>query len=47
MGVGNVGEKFIAQINQQEIPEGKPKMNLRVIALSNSRKMILTKTELI
>jgi hypothetical protein len=43
-----MGEKFIAQINQQkEIPEGKPKMNLRVIALSNSRKMILTKTELI
>jgi hypothetical protein len=29
--------EFIAQINQQEIPEGKPKMNLRVIALSNSK----------
>jgi aspartokinase/homoserine dehydrogenase 1 len=37
MGVGNVGEKFIAQINQKEIPEGNPKMNLRVIALSNSK----------
>jgi aspartokinase/homoserine dehydrogenase 1 len=41
MGVENVGEKFIAQINStKEIPEGNPKMNLRVIALSNSRKMI-------
>ena len=41
MGVGNVGEKFIAQINQQKkFLKENLKMNLRVIALSNSRKMI-------
>jgi aspartokinase/homoserine dehydrogenase 1 len=31
-----VGEKFIAQINKQKKFLKKPKMNLRVIALSNS-----------
>jgi aspartokinase/homoserine dehydrogenase 1 len=40
MGVGNVGEKFIDQIHQQKkfLKENR-KLNLRVIALSNSRKM--------
>jgi aspartokinase/homoserine dehydrogenase 1 len=40
MGVGNVGEKFIDQIHQQKkfLKENR-KINLRVIALSNSRKM--------
>ena len=41
MGVGNVGEKFIDQINQQrKFLKENLKINLRVIALSNSRKMI-------
>jgi aspartokinase/homoserine dehydrogenase 1 len=41
MGVGNVGEKFIAQINQQKkFLKENLKINLRVIALSNSRKML-------
>lgn len=41
MGVGNVGEKFIDQINQQKkFLKENLKMNVRVIALSNSRKMI-------
>ncbi|UPT70822.1 MAG: bifunctional aspartate kinase/homoserine dehydrogenase I [Flavobacterium sp. JAD_PAG50586_2] len=41
MGIGNVGEKFIDQIAQQKkfLKENR-KINLRVIALSNSRKMI-------
>ncbi len=40
MGVGNVGEKFIDQINQQKkFLRENLKINLRVIALSNSRKM--------
>lgn len=40
MGVGNVGEKFIDQIHQQKkfLKENR-KINLRVIAISNSRKM--------
>jgi bifunctional aspartokinase / homoserine dehydrogenase 1 len=40
MGVGNVGEKFVEQIHQQRkfLKENR-KINLRVIALSNSRKM--------
>jgi len=40
MGVGNVGEKFIEQIHQQKkfLKENR-KINLRVIAISNSRKM--------
>lgn len=41
MGVGNVGEKFIDQIHQQKkFLKENLKINLRVIALSNSRKMI-------
>lgn len=40
MGVGNVGKKFIEQIHQQKkFLKEKLKINLRVIALSNSRKM--------
>jgi bifunctional aspartokinase / homoserine dehydrogenase 1 len=40
MGVGNVGEKFIDQINQQKkFLKENLKINLRVIAVSNSRKM--------
>ena len=40
MGVGNVGEKFISQINQQKkFLKDNLKINLRVIAISNSRKM--------
>ena len=40
MGVGNVGEKFIEQIYQQKkYLKENLKINLRVIALSNSRKM--------
>jgi bifunctional aspartokinase / homoserine dehydrogenase 1 len=41
MGVGNVGEKFIDQINQQKkFLKENLKINLRVIAMSNSRKMV-------
>lgn len=41
MGVGNVGEKFIEQIHQQKkFLKENLKINLRVIALSNSRKML-------
>ena len=41
MGVGNVGEKFIDQINQQKkYLKENLKINLRVIAISNSRKMV-------
>lgn len=40
MGVGNVGEKFIEQIHQQKkFLKENLKINLRVIAMSNSRKM--------
>jgi bifunctional aspartokinase / homoserine dehydrogenase 1 len=40
MGIGNVGEKFIDQINQQKkFLKENLKINVRVIALSNSRKM--------
>ena len=40
MGVGNVGEKFIEQINQQKkFLKENLKLNVRVIAISNSRKM--------
>ncbi len=40
MGVGNVGEKFIEQIHlQKKFLKEKLKINLRVIALSNSKKM--------
>jgi aspartokinase/homoserine dehydrogenase 1 len=41
MGVGNVGEKFIEQIHQQnKFLKENLKINLSVIALSNSRKML-------
>lgn len=41
MGVGNVGEKFIDQIAQQKkFLKENLKINVRVIALSNSRKMV-------
>ena len=41
MGIGNVGEKFIEQIAQQrKFLKENLKMNVRVVALSNSRKMI-------
>lgn len=41
MGVGNVGEKFIEQIHQQKnYLKDNLKINLRVLALSNSRKML-------
>ena len=41
MGVGNVGEKFIDQINQQKkYLKENLRINLRVIAISNSRKMV-------
>jgi len=41
MGIGNVGEKFIDQIAQQrKFLKENLKINLRVIALSNSRKMV-------
>ncbi|MBE0391544.1 bifunctional aspartate kinase/homoserine dehydrogenase I [Flavobacterium sp. PL002] len=41
MGVGNVGEKFIEQIKQQKkFLKENLKINLRVIALANSRKML-------
>jgi aspartokinase/homoserine dehydrogenase 1 len=40
MGVGNVGEKFIEQIHQQKkFLKEDLKINVRVIAVSNSRKM--------
>lgn len=40
MGVGNVGEKFIDQIHQQKkFLKDNLKLNLRVIAVSNSRNM--------
>ncbi len=40
MGVGNVGEKFMDQIHQQKkFLKENLKINLRVIAISNSRKM--------
>lgn len=41
MGVGNVGEKFIDQIAQQKkFLKENLKINLRIIALANSRKMV-------
>lgn len=40
MGVGNVGEKFIEQINQQKkYLKENLKLNLRIVAMANSRKM--------
>ncbi|TRZ42908.1 bifunctional aspartate kinase/homoserine dehydrogenase I [Robertkochia solimangrovi] len=41
MGVGNVGNKFLKQIEQQQkFLKKHLKLNLRVIALSNSRTMV-------
>jgi len=41
MGVGNVGEKFIDQIHQQKkFLKDNLKINLRVVAMANSRKMV-------
>ncbi|WP_306350251.1 bifunctional aspartate kinase/homoserine dehydrogenase I [Flavobacterium sp. '19STA2R22 D10 B1'] len=41
MGVGNVGQKFIEQIQQQkEYLCRNLKLNIRIIALANSKKMI-------
>lgn len=40
-GVGNVGKKFLAQIHQQnEYLQENLKMNIRVVGISNSRKMV-------
>ncbi|MCD9610526.1 bifunctional aspartate kinase/homoserine dehydrogenase I [Tenacibaculum maritimum] len=40
-GVGNVGERFLSQINQQSTYLKKHlKLNIRVIGISNSKKMI-------
>ena len=40
-GVGNVGERFLAQIQKQNVFLNEElKINIRVIGLSNSRKMI-------
>lgn len=41
MGVGNVGEKFLDQIHQQKkYLKDNLKINLRIIALANSKKML-------
>ena len=41
IGIGNVGSKLLNQINQQsEYLKNKLKLKLRVIAISNSKKMI-------
>ena len=40
-GVGNVGERFLAQIHQQKkFLKENLKLNIRVIGISNSRKMV-------
>ena len=45
MGVGNVGEKFIEQIHQQKkFLKENLKINVRVVALANSRKMIFNES---
>ncbi len=45
MGIGNVGEKFIEQIAQQKkFLKENLKINVRVVALANSRKMIFNET---
>lgn len=44
-GVGNVGEKLIDQIRSQEkFLRDKLKINLRIIGLSNSKKMLFNET---
>ena len=41
VGVGNVGARFLAQINQQKkFLKEKLRLNVRVVALANSRKMV-------
>ena len=41
MGVGNVGEEFLKQLKQQQQTLRKQlKLNIRVVALSNSKKMV-------
>ncbi|WP_298239418.1 bifunctional aspartate kinase/homoserine dehydrogenase I [uncultured Algibacter sp.] len=46
-GVGNVGERLVEQINQQKkYLKENLKINLRVIGLSNSRKMIFDESGL-
>jgi aspartokinase/homoserine dehydrogenase 1 len=41
MGVGNVGEKFLDQINsQRKYLKKQLKLNIRVIGISNSKKMV-------
>ena len=43
-GVGNVGERFLAQLHQQKNHlKEHLKLNIRVIGISNSRKMIFDK----
>ena len=43
-GVGNVGERFLAQLNQQKNHlKEHLKLNIRVIGISNSKKMIFDK----
>ena len=47
MGVGNVGEKFLAQIEKQrKFLKKQLKLNIRVVALSNSRKMVFNENGL-
>ncbi len=44
-GVGNVGERFLAQLHQQsEFLKQNLKLNIRVIGISNSRKMYFNTT---
>jgi aspartokinase/homoserine dehydrogenase 1 len=41
MGVGNVGEKFLEQIHlQQKFLKDNMRLNLRIIGIANSRKML-------
>ncbi len=45
MGVGNVGEKFVDQVQQQgKYLKDNLKINIRVIAMSNSRRMHFDET---
>ncbi len=45
-GVGNVGERFLAQINQQtQFLKEHLKLNLRIVGISNSSKMIFNEKE--
>ncbi len=44
-GIGNVGQRFLAQINQQKnYLKEHLKLNLRVIGISNSTKMLFNET---